>query len=215
MEQDAQTARYTSSDIAAILDSSTFLLDDGRYRVISLVAAPAASWWGRDTRWCTTDPAWFQAYHQHGELIFMEDRRTAMRWQFQFWRCELRNWRNRRADPLLFANRHPAIIEILRSRIERDFRARFFFGFVRDGEQVDHSLNLSGVPIQSLPTGLRIRDDLDVSGTGIRTLPQGLRVGGHLYVSARPLPLMPSDVKLRGRRYIRNTCLLHLCDTIG
>jgi hypothetical protein len=56
---------------------------------------------------------------------------------------------------------------------------------------------------------------LDVSGTGIRTLPQGLRVGGHLYVSARPLPLMPSDVKLRGRRYIRNTCLLHLCDTIG
>ena len=144
----------------------------------------------------------------------MEDRRSGSRWQFQFWRCELRNWRNRRTDAMVFAKKYPAIIDALRSRIERDFRARFFFGLVSDGEVIEHSLNLRGIRLKSLPVRLRVRDDLDVSETEIKALPKGIRVGGDLYVSEHPLPQMPSDFKIRGRRYIRSKRLLHLSDTI-
>jgi hypothetical protein len=215
MDHEDGSEWYTSSDISAIIDGSQFLLDDGRHRVVSLKTASAAAWWGRGTRWCTTNPGWFQTHDQHGELIVIEDRRKTMRWQFQFWRCELRNWRNRRADPHVFANKHPAIMEALTSRIERDFRARFFFGLAADGEYIEHSLNLSGVRLKSLPNGLKVRDDIDVSETGIKALPEGLRIGGDLYVSEYPLPEMPSDYKIRGIRYIRSKRLLHLSETIS
>jgi hypothetical protein len=201
---------FTELDISAIIDGSQLLLDDKGYRVVVLKTAPSAAWWGRGTRWCTVNAGWFQTYHRHGELIFIEDRRKALRWQFQFWRCELRNWRNRRADPLVFAKRHPAVIEALRSRLRRDFRARFFFGLVGDGETFEHSLNLSGVRLKNLPRCLRVRDALDVSETGLRFLPDGLTVGGNLHVSEHPMPEMPDNFKIGGIRFIRSRRLMHL-----
>ena len=205
---------YTPLDISSIIDGSQLLLDDKRYRVVVLETAPSAAWWSRGTRWCTANSGWFQTYHQHGDLIFIEDRRTALRWQFQFWRCELRNWRNRRTDPLVFAKRHPAVIEALKSRIDRDFRARFFFGLVSEGETFEHSLNLSGVRLKCLPLWLRVRDDLDVSETGLKSLPEGLTVGGNLHVSERPRPAMPVNFRIRGTRFIRSKRLLHLSEGV-
>lgn len=212
MRVDQGPERYTPLDISAIIDGSQLLLDDGRYRIISLKNAAAAAWWGRETRWCTKNPGWFQTYDKHGELICIEDRRQAKRWQFQFWRCEFRSWRNRRCDPLVFAEKHPDVIDALRNRIERDFRARFFFGLAGEGEMIQHSLNLRGVPVKRLPRSLRVRDDLDVSETGIKCLPEGLRVGGDLYVSEHPLPKMPSDFRINGVRWIRSKRLQHLSE---
>jgi len=215
MDREKSVNRYSALDVSAILDGSQVLLDDEQYRVIILKSPPAAAWWGRDSRWCTTNPPWFQTYQQHGELAYIEDRRRKGRWQFQFWRCELRNWRNRRTDALEFAKRHPAVIDALKSRIERDFRARFFFGFAVDGESFDHSLNLAGVRLKSLPSSLQVRDDLDVSETGLRKLPEGLRVGGNIYVSDNPIPTMPDDYRIRGTRFIRSKRLLHLSEHTG
>jgi hypothetical protein len=214
MDLDLGPERYTPLDISAIIDGSQLLLDDGRFRVIILRTAAAAAWWGRGTRWCTTNPSWFQTYDKHGELICIEDRRKSKRWQFQFWRCEFRTWRNRRSDPLVFAQKYPVVIDALRDRIERDFRARFFFGHATEGESIEHSLNLRGVPIKRLPCGLRVRDDLDVSETGIKCLPEGLRVGGDLYVSEYPLPEMPTDLRVNGLRWIRSKRLQHLSERI-
>lgn len=203
MDHDSTADCYKPEDIEAIMNGAQVLLDDLRHRVVVLKAAAAASWWGRGTRWCTADPAWFQTYHQHGDLIYIEDCRTRLRWQFQFWRCELRNWRNRRADPLMFARRYPAVLECLKPQFDRDFRARFFFGLVQEGEIFDHSLNLSGVRLRFLPSGLGVRDDLDVTETGLTALPKGLKIGGDLYISGHPLLTIPGCLSLRGRKYMR------------
>lgn len=215
MHHDDTAERYTPLDVSAIIDGAQVLLDNCRHRIVVLNTAPAAAWWGRGTRWCTANAGWFQKYQRHGDLVYIEDRGKALRWQFQFWRCEFRNWRNRRADPLVFARRYPSIIEALRSRLERDFRARFFFGLAAEHECVEHSLNLRGVPLKCLPSGLRIRDDLDVSETSMKVLPEGLRVGGDLYVSDAPLPSMPKDYEIGGIRFIRSKRLLHLSEGIG
>lgn len=197
-----------------LIDAGRVLLDDGRYRVITLEGALGAQWWGRGSRWCTVDPVLFQNYRKYGELIYIEERSTGRRWQLYLHRCELRTARNRRAEGAYFAKSHPAVIEALRSRIDANFRARFFFGFGAENEKVDHSLNLRGVKLRSLPRGLHVRDDLDVCDTGIRELPEGLRVGGDLHVSEFTLRSIPADVKIKGIRYIHSKRLLHLNDTI-
>lgn len=210
MDHEQTDTHYSPLDVRAIIDGAEVLLDDGRYRVLALKTAPAAAWWARDTRWCTANPGWFQTHQGHGELIYIEDRKSRGRWQLQLWRCEFRNWRNRRVDPIGFAARHPAVMRALDDRLRRDLRARFFFGLVQSGQIFEHSLNVSSVRLKSLPNGLRIRDDLDVSFTGIKQLPEALRIGGHLYVSDDPMPAMPQDYRLRGHRFIRSRRLMHL-----
>lgn len=175
------------------------LLDDGVYRVLCLNTAPASAWWGQGTRWCTTNPAWFDNYRTYGELIYIEHRPKGRRWLLYLHNCEFRNARNRRANGQVFAQLHPLIMDVLRIRIDANVRARIFFGFMRDETHIDHSLNLRHLPISKLPTALSVRDDLDLRATGISELPQGLQVGGDLLVSARATPLMPSDLIVRGR----------------
>lgn len=186
-------------DVAAIIDGSQFVLDDSAYRVICLNSAAASAWWGQNTRWCTTGPGWFDGYRTYGELIFIEDRYKGRRWQLYIRNCEFRNGRNRRQNGQVFARTHPAVIDALRERIVRDARASLFFGLMRDGAQIDHSLDLRRLPIERLPSGLKVRDDLDLRATGITALPEGLKVGGHLLLSARVPPKFPNDFEVGGR----------------
>jgi hypothetical protein len=186
-------------DVAAIIDGARVLFDDGVHRVLSLNSAPAAAWWGQGTRWCTAGSGWFAGYRQYGELIYIEQRPKQRRWQLYIHNCEFRNARNRRVNGQVFARNHPCLIDVLRSRIVADFRARLFFGLMPEGAQIEHSVNLRRIPIEALPKGLQIRDDLDLRATGIRSLPEGLKVGGDLLLSARATPLLPTNLEVGGR----------------
>jgi len=191
--------KYRRIDVAAIVDGTQFLLDDGTYRVLSLNSAPASAWWGDGTRWCTTGSGWFVGYRQYGELIYIEHRPKGRKWQLYIHNCEFRNARNRRANGQFFADAHPRVIDALQSRIAADSRAKIFFGLMPEGARVEHSLNLRRIPIASLPAGLQIRDDLDLRATGIRSLPEGLTVGGDLLLSAQATPTIPVDLEVSGR----------------
>jgi hypothetical protein len=197
-----QQTTFRRVDVAAIIDGSQVLLDDGTYRVISLNNAPASSWWGEGTRWCTTGSGWFSGYRQYGELLYIEHRPKGQRWQLYIHNCEFRNGRNRRANGQVFARNHPTVMEALSDRLSRDIRATVFFGLARDGLKIEHSLNLRRVPIQSLPSGMYVRDDLDLRATGIQTLPKGLKVGGDLFLSGRLTPQFPDDLEVRGRIWL-------------
>jgi hypothetical protein len=190
---------YHCVDVTAILDGGRVLLDDGVYRVVSLNTAPASAWWGRGTRWCTTSPDWFENYRTYGELIYIEHRPTGRRWLLHLHTCEFRNARNRRASGQVFAQLHPSVVNVLRSRIDGDPRATLVFGLTPDGAYIDHSLNLRHLPIRKLPSELSVRDDLDVRSTGITELPPGLKVGGDLLVSAKAPPRIPADLIVGGR----------------
>jgi hypothetical protein len=186
-------------DVAAIFDGAQFLLDDGDYRVIVLNSAPAAAWWGEGTRWCTTGSGWFAGYRQYGELIYIEHRPKARRWQLYILNCEFRNARNRRVNGQVFARGHPSVIRVLHSRIVADCRASLFFGLTPDGTHIEHSLNLRRIPIESLPAYLYVRDDLDLRATGIRALPEGLKVGGDLILSGQATPTLSPNLEVGGR----------------
>lgn len=186
-------------DVAAIIDGSRILLDDGTYRVISLNNAPASAWWGEGTRWCTTGSGWFSGYRQYGELLYIEHRPKGQRWQLYIHNCEFRNARNRRANGQVFARSHPIVMRSLSDRLSRDIRATVFFGLAKDGIEIEHSLILRRIPVQSLPAGMYVRDDLDLRATGILSLPAGLRVGGDLLLSGRLTPNLPSDLEVSGR----------------
>lgn len=186
-------------DVAAIIDGTQFLLDDGAYRVLCLNSGPASAWWGEGTRWCTTNEGWFSGYRQYGELIYIEHRPKARRWQLYIHNCEFRNGRNRRANGQVFARSHPRVITVLQSRITADCRAKLFFGLMPEGARVEHSLNLRRIPIADLPAGLEVRDDLDLRATGIKSLPEGLKVGGDLLLSGQATPTLPRDLKVGGR----------------
>lgn len=190
---------FRKIDVAAIIDGAQVLLDDGTYRILSLNNSSASAWWGEGTRWCTKHDTWFAGYREYGELIYIEHRPAARRWQLYIRNCEFRNARNRRANGQVFARSHPVVISALFAKIVRDVRASFFFGIAPEGTQIEHSLLLRGIPIESLPAGTHVRDDLDLRATGIKALPAGLRVGGDLLLSARVTPELPHDVDVRGR----------------
>jgi hypothetical protein len=190
---------YKRIDVAAIIDGTQFLLDDGTYRVLCLNSASASAWWGNGTRWCTTGSGWFVGYRQYGELIYIEHRPKGRKWQLYIHNCEFRNARNRRANGQVFAHAHPTVVDTLRSRIVAETRAKLFFGLMPEGARVEHSLNLRHIPIANLPAGLQVRDDLDLRATGIRSLPEGLKVGGDLLLSGQATPTLPTDLEVGGR----------------
>jgi len=192
-------ATYRRIDVAAIIDGTQFLLDDGTYRILCLNNACASAWWGDGTRWCTTGAGWFAGYRMYGELIYIEHRPKARRWQLFMHNCEFRNARNRRANGQVFARKHPVVIQALRRRLLPDARVSVFFGLTPDGARIEHSLNLRRIPVESLPVRLQVRDDLDLRATGIRSLPEGLKVGGDLLLSGQATPTLPADLEVGGR----------------
>lgn len=202
MQSKQHETSFRRIDVAAIIDGSQVLLDDGTYRVISLNNASASAWWGEATRWCTTGSGWFSSYRQYGELLYIEHRPKGRRWQLYVHNCEFRNGRNRRANGQVFARSHPVVMQCLSDRLDRDIRAKVFFGLAEDGVKIEHSLNFRRIPIQSLPAGMRVRDDLDLRATGLLVLPDGLEVGGDLLLSGRLTPQFPAKLKVRGRIWL-------------
>ena len=71
------------------------------------------------------------------------------------------------------------------------------------GLQVDGNLDLTGTPITSLPPRLRVDGQLNLYDTPIASLPAGLRVGGNLILTGTPIASLPADLKVG--RYLNLT----------
>ena len=57
--------------------------------------------------------------------------------------------------------------------------------YIRGGSMGD--LDLAGIPIQSLPPGLKVEGSLYLKNTPIQSLPDGLEVGGYLFLENTPI----------------------------
>ena len=75
--------------------------------------------------------------------------------------------------------------------------------YIKNGSKGD--LNLGGMPITSLPEGLKVGGGLDLSDTPITSLPKGLRVGDVLYLSYTGITNLPEDLTVGGYLYLDNT----------
>ena len=75
--------------------------------------------------------------------------------------------------------------------------------YIKDGGKGD--LNLSNIPISSLPDNLKIGGYLDLENTPITSLPNNLQVGGSLYLSNTPITSLPDYLKVEGSLYLSNT----------
>ena len=74
-----------------------------------------------------------------------------------------------------------------------------------DGLKVGGHLNLMGTQIKTLPAGLEVGGGLNLMGTQIKTLPAGLEVGGSLDLSHTPIKSLPDGLKVGGNLYLSHT----------
>ena len=68
--------------------------------------------------------------------------------------------------------------------------------YIKNGSKGD--LNLTGMPIKSLPDGLKISSNLKLSNSSIETLPPGLIVHGDLYLNDTNIKTLPKRLKVGG-----------------
>ena len=68
-------------------------------------------------------------------------------------------------------------------------------------------LNLTGTPIESLPSGLTVNGYLDLENTFIESLPSDLTVEGSLDLDGTKILKLPSGLKVSGNLYIKHTPL--------
>jgi len=68
--------------------------------------------------------------------------------------------------------------------------------YIKDGGKGD--LNLYGVPITSLPSGLSVGGYLNLGNTKITSLPSGLSVGGDLNLGDTSITSLPSGLSVGG-----------------
>ncbi len=68
----------------------------------------------------------------------------------------------------------------------------------KDQRVINGQLNLSHMPITSLPEGLVVNGDLYLLYTDITSLPAGLKVGKDLYLSDTRITSLPADLKVGG-----------------
>lgn len=79
---------------------------------------------------------------------------------------------------------------------------------------VSGSLDLTNIPIQTLPTGLEVRGSMDLKGSGLIALPEGLEVAGDLELGGcRFLTTLPEGLKVKGGLNLSFTGLTSLPQT--
>lgn len=97
-------------------DENTEVLYDGDDLLVVIAKTPeAASFWGKNTRWCTTSEngGRFQQYNREGPLYVIIDRSDNQKYQFHFPSGQFMDETDRRILLSEFIDRHPSIMDIL------------------------------------------------------------------------------------------------------
>ena len=71
-----------------------------------------------------------------------------------------------------------------------------------DKRIVRNDLDLYGIPVTSLPTGLKVGGSLSLTSAPITSLPAGLKVGGSLNLANTRVTSLPTDLQVDGVIYI-------------
>ena len=91
-----------------------------------------------------------------------------------------------------------------------------FFGLpitsLPKGLKVSGSLNLMNSYVESLPEGLEVGGALTLAGLNITSLPEELKVGGDLYLGNSKIQSLPKGLKVLGWLYIPDTKLTKYTD---
>jgi hypothetical protein len=178
---------------------SHILYTDNRLTAISLENHRAARFWANDTSWCIKSKSWFQDYRKSGKLVLFRLHNDNRRYLLSPPFLEFRNGRNRRLNLRAFIDRFPNIEVTVRGIVGSDCRALFYFELARPDTHFDHSLDLSGLGIASLPSRLSIRDDLVLRHNPIPSLPDDIVVGGNLDIRETCISTIPAGVQIAGK----------------
>ena len=178
---------------------SHILYADSRLVALSLESHRAAQFWSVDTSWCIDSKAWFDDYRKRGKLILFRLLNGNQRYLLSPSWCEFRNARNRGLSMTAFLERFPKIEPTVRTVMQHDWKALFYFNLVRENTRFEHSLNLTGLRVGSLPAGLSVRDDLVLRHNPIGELPEGLFVGGDLDLRNTVIADIPRSNRILGR----------------
>jgi len=199
MPHERLSDEYDRCYLETVILGSHILYTDNRLTAISLENHRAARFWANDTSWCIESKSWFEDYRESGKLVLFrlhnENRRYLLSPPF----LEFRNGRNRRLNLRAFVDRFPNIEVTVRRIVGSDCRALFYFELARPDTHFDHSLDLSGLGIASLPSRLSIRDDLVLRHNPIPNLPDDLVVGGNLDIRETCISTIPADVQIAGK----------------
>ena len=191
--------QYDRSRLEAIILGSHVLYIDGRLSALSLESHQAARFWSTDTSWCIESKSWFEDYRESGKLVLFRLHKENRRYLLSHANLEFRNARNRRVNLRAFIERFPNVESTVRQLLARDWRALFHFELVRPDMHFDHSLDLNGLQISSLPCRLSVRDDLVLRYNPISALPADLIIGGNLDIRDTAILSVPDSVKIMGR----------------
>ena len=190
---------YDRSHLEAIILGSRVLYIDGRLSALSLENHHAGRFWAAESKWCIESKSWFEDYRQSGTLILFSLLRERRRYLLSPANLEFRNTRNRRVSLRAFIERFPNVESTVRQILARDWRALFHFELARPDMHFDHSLDLNGLQISSLPCRLSVRDDLVLRYNPIAALPADLIIGGNLDIRDTGILSVPDSVQIMGR----------------
>lgn len=190
---------YDRSHLEAIILGSHVLYIDGRLSALSLENHHAARFWAAESKWCIESKSWFEDYRQSGTLILFSLLREHRRYLLSPANLEFRNTRNRRVSLRAFIERFPNVESTVRQILARDWGALFHFELARPDMHFDHSLDLNGLQISSLPCRLSVRDDLVLRYNPIAALPADLIIGGNLDIRDTGILSVPDSVQIMGR----------------
>lgn len=182
-----------------IIFGSHILYADSRLVAVSIESHRAARFWSENTKWCIDSKSWFDDYRTRGKLILFRLLNSNQRYLLSPSWCEFRNARNRGLNMTAFLERFPKIESTVRKAMQDDWKALFYFGLVKDDTHFDHSLNLTGLRVKSLPARLSVRDDLVLCHNPISHLPDQLFVGGDLDIRDTEVTTIPSTIHIVGR----------------
>ena len=84
--------------------------------------------------------------------------------------------------------------------------------YIKDGGEGD--LNLSNIPLTSLPNNLKVGGYLDLTGTDITSLPDNLEVGGFLDLTDSKITALPDNLKVGGYLALTDTEITSLPDNL-
>lgn len=104
-------------------------------------------------------------------------------------------------------------LEVKENKYSIVWKAMNGLPFTKEQLKVKGNLDLEGMDIQKLPTGLNITGSLLLNFTPIKRLPKGLKVGGDLQLQdCENLKSLPKDLKVRKGLWLYGTPLGRLPD---
>lgn len=199
MTEALASLRWDRATTEMVIIGSHVLYVDSRLAALSIENHHAARFWSIDTGWCIQSKSWFEDYRKSGKLFLFRMLNENRRYLLSPSWLEFRNTRNRGLNMRAFIERYPKIEAVMRSILANDWRALFYFDLARPDMRIEHSLNLTGLRLSSLPQRLWVRDDLVLTHNPIAALPERLFVGGNLDIRNTNIVNVPPKVEVLGK----------------